>query len=195
MRKTSYDTRADYDDEEFKEDLGPSKSQKKRDSEAMQKLGLELTRLAPDQLAKVDLPEDIRLAIEDYKRMKSFGALRRQMQLIGKLMRRLDGAAVREAIDRATGESRAAVAALHRAERLRDAMLADDAAVTDYVAEHPETDVQKLRQLVRAARKEREAAKPPKSARELYKLLYATFLPPLTLDTSLSEEDAPQEQE
>lgn len=195
MRKTSYDTRADYDDEEFEEDLGPSKSQKKRDSEAMQKLGLELTRLAPDQLAKVDLPEDIRLAIEDYKRMKSFGALRRQMQLIGKLMRRLDGAAVREAIDRATGESRAAVAALHRAERLRDAMLADDAAVTDYVAEHPETDVQKLRQLVRAARKEREAAKPPKSTRELYKLLYATFLPPLTLDTSLSEEEPPQEQE
>ena len=195
MRKTSYDTRADYDDEEVEEDLGPAKSQKKRDSEAKQKLGLELTRLAPDQLAKVDLPEDIRLAIEDYKRMKSFGALRRQMQLIGKLMRRLDGAAVREAIDRATGESRAAVAALHRAERLRDAMLADDAAVTDYVAEHPETDVQKLRQLVRAARKEREAAKPPKSARELYKLLYATFLPPLTLDTSLSEEEAPQEQE
>ncbi|MGN1209869.1 MAG: ribosome biogenesis factor YjgA [Duodenibacillus sp.] len=90
-------------------------------------------------------------------------------------------------MDRATGESRAAVAALHRAERLRDAMIADDAAVTDYVAEHPETDVQKLRQLVRAARKEREAAKPPKSARELYKLLYATFLPPLTLDTMLAE--------
>ena len=182
MKKAYYDTRAEYDDEIGAEDLGPSKSQKKRDSEAMQKLGQELTRLPADQLDKIDLPEDIRAAVDDYKRMKSFGALRRQLQLIGKLMRRLDGAAVREAIDRATGESRAAVAALHRAERARDAMIADDEAVTAYVSEHPEADVQTLRRLVRAARKEKTDGKPPKSARELYRLIYADELPALTLE-------------
>ena len=91
---------------------GPSKSQKKREAEALQKLGGELAKLAPDAFERVTgLPEDIRDAILEYRRLKSFGALRRQMQLIGKLMRRLDYDAVREAIDRATGASRAAAAA------------------------------------------------------------------------------------
>ncbi|MDO4937466.1 MAG: ribosome biogenesis factor YjgA [Sutterellaceae bacterium] len=187
--KNYYDTRTETEEEDDDFYDGPSKSQKKRDSEAMQKLGLELARLGTDQLARIDLPEDILDAINDYKKMKSFGALRRQAQLIGKLMRKLDGAAVREAIDRATGESRAAVAALHRAERLRDAMIEDDKAVTSYIEENPEADVQRLRQLVRAARKERDQAKPPKSARELYKLLYASVLPPLTLELTQDEEE------
>lgn len=96
---------------------GPSKSQKKREAEALQKLGGELAKLAPDAFERVTgLPEDIRDAILEYRRLKSFGALRRQMQLIGKLMRRLDYDAVREAIDRATGASRAAAAAHQRAE-------------------------------------------------------------------------------
>ena len=70
---------------------GPSKSQKKREAEALQKLGGELAKLAPDAFERVTgLPEDIRDAILEYRRLKSFGALRRQMQLIGKLMRRLD---------------------------------------------------------------------------------------------------------
>ena len=116
MKKAFYDTRADEDEDI---DFGPSKSQKKRDSDLMQKLGGELARLPADQFARIDLPEDIRQAIVDYQRMKSFGAMRRQMQLIGKLMRRLEASAVREAIDRATGESRAAVAAHHRAEKAR----------------------------------------------------------------------------
>ena len=76
---------------------GPSKSQKKREAEALQKLGGELAKLAPDAFERVTgLPEDIRDAILEYRRLKSFGALRRQMQLIGKLMRRLDYDAVRE---------------------------------------------------------------------------------------------------
>ncbi len=187
--KNYYDTRTEMDDEEEPLYDGPSKSQKKRDSEAMQKLGIELTRLAPDQLARIELPEDVAQAVQDYKKMKSFGALRRQAQLIGKLMRKLDGAAVREAIDRATGESRAAVAALHRAEKLRDAMIADDKAVTQYIEENPDCDMQRLRQLVRSARKEKADAKPPKSARELYKLLYASCLTPLTLELEQDEDE------
>ena len=81
MKRAFYDTRA-VDEQD--EDLGPSKSQKKRDSEAMQKLGQELARLPADQFERIDLPEDIREAIVEYQRMKSFGAMRRQMQLIGK---------------------------------------------------------------------------------------------------------------
>ncbi len=179
MKKAFYDTRADEDEDI---DFGPSKSQKKRNSDLMQKLGGELARLPADQFARIDLPEDIRQAIVDYQRMKSFGAMRRQMQLIGKLMRRLEASAVREAIDRATGESRAAVAAHHRAEKARDAMLEADAAVTAYVEKHADIDVQRLRQLVRAARKEREAGKPPKSARELYRMIHSFELTPIVLE-------------
>lgn len=186
MKKAFYDTRAVEDEDE---DFGPSKSQKKRDSDLMQKLGGELARLPADQFARIDLPEDIRQAINDYQRMKSFGAMRRQMQLIGKLMRRLEASAVREAIDRATGESRAAVAAHHRAEKARDAMLEADAAVTAYVEKHSGIDVQRLRQLVRAARKERDSGKPPKSARELYRMIHALELPPIELETVEENED------
>ncbi len=187
MKKPFYDTRATEDEDE---DFGPSKSQKKRDCELLQKLGGELAKLPPDQFARIDLPEDICEAILEYQRMKSFGAMRRQMQLIGKLMRRLDAAAVREAIDRATGESRAAVAAHHRAEKARAAMIESDAAVTDFVQKHPGVDVQRLRQLVRAARKEAQALKPPKSSRELYRLIHALELPAVMLSVHVeSEED------
>jgi ribosome-associated protein len=170
---------------------GPSKSQKKREAEALQKLGGELAKLAPDAFERVTgLPEDIRDAILEYRRLKSFGALRRQMQLIGKLMRRLDYDAVREAIDRATGASRAAAAAHQRAEKLRDALLSDNDKLTEYVSSHPEVDVQQLRTLIRLARKEKEAAKPPKYFRELYRFLHAAELPALTLEKADDEEVA-----
>lgn len=96
-------------------------------------------------------------------------------------MRDMDAAAVREAIDRATGESRAAVALLHRCETLRDQMIAGDEALTKFINEHPEADIPRLRTLVRAARKERELQKAPKSARELYRYLHDLLEEPLSL--------------
>ena len=96
--------------------------------------------------------------------------------------------AVREAIDRATGASRAAAAAHQRAEKLRDALLTDNDKLTEYVASHPEVDVQQLRTLIRLARKEKEAAKPPKYFRELYRFLHAAELPALTLEKADDEE-------
>lgn len=63
-------------------------------------------------------------------------------------MRALDGDAVRQAIDRATGNDKAAVAALHKSERLRDALIADDAALTKFIAQFPDVNVQEVRQLI-----------------------------------------------
>ena len=80
-----------------------------------------------------------------------------------------------------SGESRAAVALQHRCEALRDRFLADDEAVKNFIDEHTDIDIRRLRELVRSARREREQAKPPKSARELYRLLYAYFDEPLDL--------------
>ncbi len=174
-----YDTRPEEDDEES--DRGPSKSQLKREQLELQSLGKEMTRLGDETLAKVGLPDEVLFEIREFRRMRSFGAQRRQLQLIGKKMRDMDPKAVREAIDRATGESRAAVAMLHRAETLRERMIGGDEAVTAFVGEHPDVNVTELRRLVRNARKERTEEKPPKHARALYKLIYAAIEEPVGL--------------
>lgn len=175
------------DDEEI--ERGPSKSQLKREQLELQELGREMTKLGDDQLKRIHLPEDVLAEIIEFRRMRSFGAQRRQLQLIGKKMRNMDPKAVREAIDRATGESRAAVALLHRCETLRDKMIEGDDAVKKFIDEHPETDIQALRTLVRGARKERELQKPPKNARELYRFLHATLEEPLELFREEEEDD------
>lgn len=176
------DPHQDFQDDD-EEDVyrGPSKSQLKREQLELQALGKEMTGLGDEQLKRIGLPEDVLFEIKEFRRMRSFGAQRRQLQLIGKKMRDMDPKAVREAIDRATGESRAAVALLHRCETLRDRMIADDAALTAFISEHPEVDIQAIRTLVRGARRERDAAKPPKSARELYKFLHRTLEEPISL--------------
>jgi len=177
MRQESF-----YDDEDDDYDYrGPSKSQLKREQIELQNLGREMTRLGEEQLKKIGLPEEVFVEIVEFKKMRSFGAQRRQLQLIGKKMRHMDAAAVREAIDRVTGESKAAVALLHRCETLRDQMLAGDEALTKFIHEHPEVDIPRIRTLVRSARKERELNKPPKSARELYRYLHELLEEPLNL--------------
>ena len=162
------------EDDEEEEFRGPSKSHLKRVQNELQELGRVMTGMGDETLKKID-------EIIEYRRMRNFGAQRRQLQLIGKKMRDMDPAAVREAIARATGESRAAVALQHRCEALRDRFLADDEAVKNFIDEHTDIDIRRLRELVRSARREREQAKPPKSARELYRLLYAYFDEPLDL--------------
>lgn len=166
---------------EEEEYYGPSKSEKKRQAEHMQDLGKELTELGAETLAKVELPDEILDLIVEFHRLRSYGAKRRQLQLIGKYMRALDPDAVRTAIDRATGNDRVAVSALHRSEKLRDALIAEDAALADFIKNFPQADVQHIRQLIRNARKEIEQNKPKKSSRELYKVIYAMVLPPLSL--------------
>ena len=48
----------------------------------------------------MDLDEELLAAIQDARRIKSHGALRRQKQFIGKLMRGVDPGPVRAALER-----------------------------------------------------------------------------------------------
>ncbi len=160
----------------------PSKTQRKKDMHALQTLGQELVDLSRDQLAKIDLPEELREAIDFAHRVTSHEGRRRHMQYIGKLMRRVDAEEIRAAIGRATGESRAAVALMHFAERWRDRLLADDEALTEFMAERPGADVQWLRSTIRAARREHAAAQPPKHARLLYRWLHDELQPHSSTD-------------
>jgi ribosome-associated protein len=68
----------------------PSRTARKNASEELQKVGEALTTLRSERLARLDLPEQLRDAIAEAKRLSNFGAKRRQLQFIGKLMRRLD---------------------------------------------------------------------------------------------------------
>lgn len=184
------DLREDSDEDDFEDEYDrPSKSQIKRELQALQDLGKEMTKLGAETLNRIPLPEDVREAIDEYAKMKSFGAQRRQLQLIGKRMNGLDPERVRQAIDLATGESRAAVAAHHKAERLRDKLLAEDAFLTEFIQTYPSLDVQSLRQTIRSARREAATGKPPKSARELYRIIYPLVSPSMDLAKPAEETD------
>ena len=154
------------------DDLPPSKSQRKRDMTALQRLGARLVGLTPEQLDRLGLAEPLRDALAFAPKVTSHEGRRRHMQYIGKLMRNVDPEPILRALDDATGSSRAAVARMHQAEAWRERLLADDDALTELVAEHAELDVQQLRTLVRAARRERTSNAPPRQTRALYKLLH-----------------------
>jgi ribosome-associated protein len=153
----------------------PSKSQRKRQMTALQALGGSLLRLSAAELARVELPEPLREAIAEMARVRSHEGRRRQLQYIGKLMRQVDPEPLAAAIADATGESRQAVALMHRCERLRDRLLVDDTALADVMAELPGTDAQQLRSTIRAARREHEQGLPPRHARQLYRWLHEQY--------------------
>jgi ribosome-associated protein len=149
----------------------PSKTQIKRQMHELRDLGLELVNLGKDQLAQLDLPETLRDAIVEMRNIRKFGAQRRQAQYIGKLMRELDTAPILAKLDQWKGTSRQQVAYVHKIERWRDRLLENDSALTELLSAHPTADVQHLRGLIRNARREHIAGKPPKSYREIFQAL------------------------
>lgn len=146
------------------DDAGPSKTLLKKQSHDLQKLGLQLAALSDDRLARTEMPDALREAIAEYRRTKSHEGRRRQMQYVGKLMRSADEAVLREAVAEAALGSAKDTLRLHEAERWRDALIADDEALTTWAAEHPGQDLQALRALVRQARKEAPGDTPPGQA-------------------------------
>jgi ribosome-associated protein len=148
-----------------------SKTQRKKEMHALQALGAELVELPPAQLAALGLPEDLARAVLAAKRITSHEARRRQLQYIGRLMREVDAAPIRAELEALTGHSAAAAAEHRRLERLREELLADDAALTGYVSRHAGADLQQLRTLIRNARREQKAGRPPRAYRELFRVL------------------------
>lgn len=152
----------------------PSKSQLKRDMHELQALGAELAALPEARLAAAPMPEPLRDAFAELRRTRSHEGRRRQMQLIGKLMRQADPEPLREAVAAFKLPSAQDTLRLHRAEAWRDQLVHHDDALTRWAAEHPQSDLQQLRTLVRNAR--REIALPPEQRhgrawRELFQYL------------------------
>jgi ribosome-associated protein len=150
----------------------PSKSQRKRDAHALQALAVSLTELSESELARVPMPDELREAVVVARGIRAHGALARQRQYLGRLMRDIDPEPIRAALDEIHSRSRAHVAHQHRLERWRDRLIAEgDAALEALVAEAPDADRQHLRSLVREARKEQRLGRPPQGARAIFRYL------------------------
>ncbi|MSQ65262.1 MAG: DUF615 domain-containing protein [Limnohabitans sp.] len=152
-------------DLELKRDLkgsdSASRTDLKRESNELQKLGEDLLQLRQDAMqqlvAQQHVPDLLFEAIRDAKKITNFEGLRRQMQFVGKLMRKLDEAqvqAIRDALDVQHNGSAEETLALYMSELWRDRLLKDDQALADWLAAHPGTDSQQLRALIRQARKD-----------------------------------------
>ena len=138
---------------------GPSKSQVKRDLIALQDMGVELVALSAGQLNKLTLPDVLRGALRDAQRITQNGAKKRQRQYIGKLLRDIKGV------------SAAANARQHALERQRTQLMENEEVLGDIARQHPDADIQHLRQLRRNALKEQQLGKPPRAYRELFRVL------------------------
>ena len=155
------------------DDRRPSKTQRKKAVHELQDLGAELVALSDERLASIDLPETLRDAVMEARRITAHEARRRQMQYIGKIMRRVDAEPIRAALDAWRSKSDAHTAEHKRIESWRDRLLADDAALAALAAEYPAADTSRLAALIRNAARERSAGQPPRSFRELYQALRA----------------------
>lgn len=137
-----------------------SKSERKRRAHRLQALGRQLTGLRADELAELALPDKLYQAIADFQRFPSHEARRRQLQFIGRLMRDVDVEPLQQALDTLHGQSAQAQYEFHLLERWRERLLAEPEALTEFMNEHPHTDVQQLRhriaQVHRAASEEQQ---------------------------------------
>lgn len=156
---------------ELFDDSQPSKTRLKAEADAAQEIGRQLVALSKDKLKKLALEESLMDAIAEAKRITSNGAIRRQLQYIGRLMRETDLAPIVEQLQKWEGKHQEENARFHHMERWRSRLLEDAKATELFIAEYPHTPVQQMRTLIRNANKEHAAGKPPKSSRELFKMI------------------------
>lgn len=164
----------------FPEDeLPPSRSQLRREALDVFELGEHLCTLTPSQLAKVPLPDAVLDALTVAQSITSHIARKRQLQFLAKQLRRVeDLGPIRDAAFQPLEVRRRETALMHRMERWRDRLIEEgDPALDALLAEHPQGDRQRLRQLIRQARIEREKQKPPKAQREIYQEVKALLAP------------------
>lgn len=150
-----------------------SKTQRKREMEALQAIGAQLPTLNQEQLDKVPMGDDLRRAVLEAKRLQPRSeAIRRQLQYIGRLMRGEDADAIQQALDRFEAGKQAHLQIFHKLERWRDRLIAgDNNDLQAYLAEDPAADIQHLRQLLRNAQKEARQGKPAGAGKKLFKYL------------------------
>ena len=158
--------------EEFEFD-GPSKSQVKREMTALQEMGTRLTELPESQLKQIPIENEQLLdAVMLARRLTARGGRRRQLQFIGKLMRKIDPAPIEDALARLDGRHEEEKARFHRLEQLRDGLLSQgDKGLDPILVAFPEADRQQLRQLYRQHQSQLSKGKPSAVGKKLFRYL------------------------
>ncbi len=157
------------------EDSLPSKTKLKAEADAAQEIGRQLLALPKERLKKLALEESLFEAIAEAKRLTANGAIRRQLQYIGRLMREVDLAPIVEQLQKWEGKHQEENARFHQMERWRVRLIAEPKAIEEFIAHFPQVDIQAIRTLIRNAQKEQAGNKPPKSSRELFKTIRAVM--------------------
>ncbi len=153
-------------------DESVSKSQKKRDADFLQKIGVKLIELSIAKLNNLPLTENLHKAIIDAKLIKSHGAKRRQAQLIGKLMRSADYEAIIDAYNQLIDEESAVTANFHEVELWRDKLISEGKeSLTEFIDSYKPDDVQQLRQLIKKAIDDQVKEKNTGAATALFRYL------------------------
>jgi ribosome-associated protein len=160
--------------ENKKHELTASKSQRKRDMLALQVLGVRLVALNDRQLAQLDLPEGLFDAIVAAQRISDFEGRRRQMQYIGRLMREIDPQPIAAQLKAWGAGAREHTAIQHSVEQWRVRLLADERELTRFYDEYPNADLQHLRSLIVAVKRDQAEGRTPKRYRELFRVLRNT---------------------
>jgi ribosome-associated protein len=150
------------------QDAAPSKTRRKQEMHALQDIGEQLVSLNSKRLAELSLPESLMDAITEAKRLHKHEARRRQMQFIGRLMREVDPTPIQDKFAAWNSVNLQHTAWFHLMERWRDRLMVNKQALTELGQDYPESDLQRLRTLVRNAHKEKLANKPPKSFRAIF---------------------------
>ncbi len=154
------------------DDERPSKTQLKREMLELQALGDSLIEMNDSEIAELPLPDQLLAAVRDAKLMTKRGALHRQKQYIGKLMRTFDATPIREALAQRQIRARAAKLRFHMVETWRDQLIREgDTALARLVDQKPAADRQRIRQLIRTAAAELKRGAPPRAARQLFRYI------------------------
>lgn len=165
------DVPGDDIEDEDDEIIWVSKSEIKRDAEALKDLGAEMVELGKNSLDKLPLDDDLRAAIDLAQKIKKEGR-RRQLQLIGKMLRSRDVEPIQTALDKLKNRHNQQISLFHKLEMLRDRLVEEgDDAIPPVLELYPEADRQQLRALIRNAQKEKATNKPPKSYRQIFQYL------------------------
>ena len=149
-----------------------SKSQRKRDAQALLDLAAQLVKMSATRLKKIPLDDDIREQVDFTRSINSNVARKRQLHYLAKRLRRIETEPIITAMEAGQTQSLQLTGRQHRCEAWRDALLKDgDNVLGELCGLRAGVDAQSLRQLTRNASREASRGKPPAAARALFRAL------------------------
>ncbi|MEE8343017.1 MAG: ribosome biogenesis factor YjgA [Gammaproteobacteria bacterium] len=150
----------------------PSKSQRKRDMAELQTLGKQLVEMPSRVFVSMDLPDNLREAVEFARAIRSNEARRRQLQYIGRIMRSVNADQIRSQLQRYKHDKQTVSQQHHDLEELRESLISDgETALTELLGKFPDANNKTLRQLIRNARTEHQQDRSGKACRALFRHL------------------------